>query len=245
MQEIHYLSESEEIDVDGPAIAVEDRDTLANAIRRKLAAQILAGEFRSQTRLDETEVAKRFCVSRTPVREALRQLDAAGLVELRPRLGAIVVPVDRERIGHAFEAAAELEAVAAFWAASRAQLFERKKLEKIYLENEKAQMDEDSERFATTNRHFHDHIGSMARNPILANAVAAVRVRTAPFQKAQYASAERMRALQKDHRKIFEAICFQDTENARLFMKQHILKSSFSALEEGQLTAFEELSAKQ
>ena len=244
MQELANLSESEGFGVDGPAIAVEDGDTLANAIRRKLAEQILAGQFRSHARLDETEVAKRFCVSRTPVREALRQLDAAGLVELRPRRGAIVVPVDRERIGHAFEAAAEMEALAAFWAASRAEVFERKNLEKIFLENERALRNEDSERFATTNRRFHDHIAAMARNPVLANAVAAVRVRTAPFQKAQYSSVERMRSSQWDHRRIFEAICFQEPDNARLFMKKHILKSSLSALDEGQLTAFEELSAK-
>lgn len=219
-------------------VAVENGDTLANAIRRRLADQILKGEFPQKGKLDEKELARQFSVSRTPIREALRQLDAAGLVEIRPRRGAIIVPIDKERIGYAFEAAAELEALAAHWAASRATLNERKELEKIHREGAEACKQNDPEWFATVNRHFHDKISELARNPSLAKTVVTVRVQTAPFQKAQFARHEIIEASQKEHEKITTAICFQDPESAKRHMKEHILRASLLALEESDLPEF-------
>ena len=216
----------------GPVIAVDGRDTLANAIRRRLADQILNGDFASDSRLDENELANQFGVSRTPVREALRQLDTAGLVELRPRRGAKIVPVDKERISYAFEAAAELEALTAYWAASRATLIEKKQLETLHLEGEKALEKNDPELFAKANRRFHHMISECARNPVLAKSVAGVRVQTAPFQKAQFARKEKISASQREHEQILTAICFQDPEAARQCMKEHILRASLLALEE-------------
>jgi len=216
----------------GPIITVEGSDTLANAIRRRLADQILNGEFPSESRLDENELASQFGVSRTPVREALRQLDTAGLVELRPRRGAKVVPINKERISFAFEAAAELEALSAYWAASRATLIERKQLETLHIEGESALKSNDSEQFANVNRRFHDMISEFARNPVLTEAVSAVRVQTAPFQKAQFARKEKIENSQKEHEQILTAICFQNPEKAKQNMKEHILRASLVALEE-------------
>ncbi len=213
-------------------ITVDAGDTLASAIRRRLADRIFNGEFPPKSKLDEKELAAQFGVSRTPIREALRQLDTAGLVEIRPRRGAIIVPVDKERLGYAFEAAAELEALAASWAAARATLIERKELEKFHLEGAQAFEQNDPERFAAVNRHFHDRISELARNPSLAEAVSAVRVQTAPFQKAQFTHYENMEASQKEHEQIIDAISFQDTETARRLMKEHIIRASLWVLEE-------------
>jgi DNA-binding GntR family transcriptional regulator len=215
-----------------PTIEVEKGDTLANAIRRQLADQIFNGEFPPNGKLDESELAARFGVSRTPIREALVQLDAAGLVEIRPRRGAVIVPIDKERIGHAFEAAAELEALAAGWAATRGTLIERKALERIHHEGSLACEQNDAEGFARINRHFHDKISEMARNPSLAEAVSTVRCHTAPFQKAQFARHEKIVASQHEHAQIVTAISFQDPETARRYMKEHILRASLWAIEE-------------
>jgi len=213
-------------------ISVENGDTLASVIRRRLADQILNGEFPPKSRLDEKVIASEFGVSRTPIREALRQLDSAGLVEIRPRRGAIIVPIDKERIGYAFETAAELEGLAASWAASRASLIERKDLEKIHLEGAEACRHNDHEWFATVNRRFHDRISELARNPSLAEVVSAVRVQTAPYQKAQFTHSENMEFSQKEHEQIIAAICFQDSNAAKRIMKEHIIRASLWALEE-------------
>jgi Transcriptional regulators len=82
----------------------------------QLAAEIVAGNFRPGTRLDEVAQSSRMGVSRTPLREAVRQLATLGLVENRPHRGVVVA----ERVGEAlFETLAELEAVCAGLAAER------------------------------------------------------------------------------------------------------------------------------
>src|SRR6187397_1665851 len=65
------------------------------------------------------EIVRRFSVSRTPVREALRQLVASGLVEARAHRGAVVAQPSLDRLTEMFEAMAELEALCAWFAAER------------------------------------------------------------------------------------------------------------------------------
>src|SRR6187200_2956055 len=78
-----------------------------------------AEELRLGSALDETDIARRFSVSRTPVREALRQLVASGLVESRAHRGAVVAQPSLDRLTEMFEAMAELEAICAGLAAER------------------------------------------------------------------------------------------------------------------------------
>src|SRR5580698_7195195 len=65
--------------------------TRAERLAGEIAASVLSGEFRPGLRLDENMLAKRYAVSRTPVREALRQLASTGLIDIKPRRGATVV----------------------------------------------------------------------------------------------------------------------------------------------------------
>lgn len=208
----------------------EAADTLGDVIRRKLADAILAGTFDLNQRLDEQELANRFGASRTPVREALRQLAAAGLVEIRPRRGAIVVPADPIRVGQSFEAAAELEALSAAWAAQRGSLLEKSELTDLGGACEAALEQDDPEAFAAANRNLHDKIAALAKNESLAAATRHVRVQTAPYQRAQFRSAPERRQSQTDHREIISAICEQDSEAAKRAMKKHILRASLLAL---------------
>lgn len=90
--------------------------TRAERVRLQLAAEIVAGDFRPGTRLDEVVQSNRMGVSRTPLREAVRQLATLGLVENRPHRGVVVA----DGVGQAlFETLTELEAVCAGLAAGR------------------------------------------------------------------------------------------------------------------------------
>ena len=82
------------------------RRTLAEELRLQLADEIVRGVLSPGAALDESELARRFAVSRTPVREAIRQLAAGGLVEARPHRGAVVARPDAERLIGMFEAMA-------------------------------------------------------------------------------------------------------------------------------------------
>ena len=75
---------------DGAGGPVEKGRTRADRLKDAIAEAILKGELAAGQRLDEVSVAQRFAVSRTPVREALKQLAAMELVDLRPHRGAVV-----------------------------------------------------------------------------------------------------------------------------------------------------------
>ncbi len=82
--------------------------TLAEELRLQLADEIVRGALAPGAALDETELARRFQVSRTPVREAIRQLAASGLIVSRPHRGSIVAQPSHEHLIGMFEAMAEL-----------------------------------------------------------------------------------------------------------------------------------------
>ena len=82
---------------------------LADDLYRRLEEEIFAGELAPGCRLDETKLAGRFGVSRTPVREALLQLASSGLIELRPRQGAVVAKITVQELLQMFEVMAELD----------------------------------------------------------------------------------------------------------------------------------------
>src|SRR5450759_3188162 len=103
--------------------------TRAEELRLQLADEIVRGALPPGAALDETDIAKRFNVSRTPVREALRQLAASGLVDARAHRGAVVARPSLDRLTGMFEAMAELEAICAGLAAERMPAVEGNRLE--------------------------------------------------------------------------------------------------------------------
>ncbi len=92
---------------------------LSEQLCEKIEEQIVTGALRPGARLDEQELAAEFGVSRTPIREALIQLASAGLVDTRPRRGAVVAEIEPHRLCEMFDVMAELEAMCARLAARR------------------------------------------------------------------------------------------------------------------------------
>src|ERR1700687_4059380 len=109
----------------------QDKITRAEELRLQLADEIVRGALPPGSALDETDVARRFNVSRTPVLEALRQLVASGLVDARAHRGAVVARPSIERLTGMFEAMGELEAVCASLAAERMMPADRHRLEAV------------------------------------------------------------------------------------------------------------------
>src|ERR1700760_4409686 len=92
---------------------------LSERLRESIEEEIATGKLLPGTRLDETELATRFGVSRTPIREAIKLLHGEGLIEHRPRRGAVVAQIGADRLVEMFEVMAELEAMCARLAARR------------------------------------------------------------------------------------------------------------------------------
>ncbi|MGY4600164.1 DNA-binding GntR family transcriptional regulator [Bradyrhizobium sp. GM22.5] len=142
--------------------------TRAEELRLQLADEIVRGALPPGAPLDETDIARRFSVSRTPVREALRQLVASGLVEARAHRGAVVAQPSFERLTGMFEAMAELEALCAGLAAERMSATERHGLEAIHEELRVLSYAGNPERFHEVNERFHNAIYAGSQNGYIA-----------------------------------------------------------------------------
>ena len=99
--------------------------SLRHQLVEQLGKEIEAGELPSGSRLDERSLSKRFGISRTPAREVLLQLSAAGLVKFVPRHGAVVLSVSPEETVSMLEVLVALEGEAAALATRRMEVFER------------------------------------------------------------------------------------------------------------------------
>ena len=135
-----------------------DKITRAEELRLQLADEIVRGALPPGAALDETDIARRFNVSRTPVREALRQLVASGLVDARAHRGALVARPSIERLTGMFEAMAELEALCAGLAAERMTPAERHRLEAVHMELRVLSHAGNPDRFHEVNERFHNTI---------------------------------------------------------------------------------------
>ena len=102
--------------------------TRSDRVRRRLADQIISGELKPGQQLDEKALAEAFNVSRTPVREALRQLAASELVDWRPHQSAVVATITIPKMVEMFEVMAEVEGFCGRLAARRMTPNERKDL---------------------------------------------------------------------------------------------------------------------
>lgn len=196
--------------------------TRAEGLRRQLADDIVRGALLPGAALDETEIAQRFAVSRTPVREALRQLAASGLVEARPHHGAVVARPSLERLSGMFEAMAELEALCAGFAAERMSPLERRALEAIHEELRLLSHGGHPERFHEVNERFHTAIYDGAHNGYIAEITLATRTRVQPFRRAQFRNLGRLAKSQAEHDRVVVAIMRGDRLGASEAMRGHI-----------------------
>jgi DNA-binding GntR family transcriptional regulator len=208
----------------GPAAraARADGRTLAESIRLQLADDIIRGFLAPGAILDETDLAKRFQVSRTPVREAIRQLAASGLVESRAHRGSVVAWPSHERLIGMFEVMAELEAMCAARAAARATPEQRRALAAVHEELRAMIQSGDPQRYHEINEAFHATIYAGAHNAYLAEITVGTRLRVGPFRRAQFRNLGRLAKSHAEHDAVVKAIMRGDRTGAAEAMRYHI-----------------------
>jgi DNA-binding GntR family transcriptional regulator len=199
-----------------------EKITRAEELRLQLADEIVQGVLPPGAPLDETDVARRFSVSRTPVREALRQLAASGLVETRAHRGAVVARPTLERLTGMFEAMAELEAICAGLAAERMTPVERHRLEAVHEELRVLSYAGNPDRFHEVNERFHNTIYAGSQNTYIAEMTLATRVRVQPFRRAQFRNLGRLAKSHAEHDRVVVAIMRGDKAGAEAAMRAHI-----------------------
>jgi DNA-binding GntR family transcriptional regulator len=198
------------------------RTTRADRLREALADDIISGKLDPGTRLDEHELARTFGVSRTPVREALRQLDATGLVETRPHRGVFVASLNPERLARLFEALAEVEGLCAGYAAIRMQPGQRRLLLEAHEACRQAMHETSTDIYHEANILFHDQVQRGSDNDFLHDSAVRLRQRLAPFSRAQFRTAGRLKRSFDEHDAVVTAIMRGDALMAQKTMRRHV-----------------------
>lgn len=191
-------------------------------LRDEIEQGIVTGEFRPGERLDEMQLAKRFGVSRTPVRETLMQLSAIGLVELRPRRGAIVVEHGPQRVYEMFEVMAELEGMAASLAARRLSERHGSALLAAHRQCETSAGQGDHDSYYYDNEIFHNAIYKASQSRFLAEQCATLHKRLRPYRRLQLRVRGRMQTSLAEHAEVVEAIVAGDAAAARERLRSHV-----------------------
>ena len=197
-------------------------ETRAESLRRSLEQQIVRGELRPGDRLDEVELAERFNVSRTPVREALHALAAAGLIEMRSRQGATVSTVSISMLLEMFQIMAELEGLCASFAARRANAAQRRNLQAIHERLVRVIQDDEPEAFYEVNREFHEAIYDASNSEFIAEQTLALRNRVSPYRRYVTFLPGRMTATLDEHERVLNAILTADSAGAQAAMRDHV-----------------------
>ncbi len=209
--------------------------THAERLRSELADDIVCGRLSPGTALDETSLAARFGVSRTPVREALRELAAAGLVVHRAHRGAVVTALTEDRLKEMFVVMAELEALAAGACAVAMSPSERQRLVDIHDHAESLVRRGDLLGYTDANDQFHGFLYEASHNSFLAETALSVRRRVSAFRRAQFRTLGRLTLSHEEHDRVVQAILRGDREAATREMRSHLesVRHSFIVFHDG------------
>lgn len=192
-----------------------------------IRSKIFDGEFKSGDRLKESELSRVCDVSRTPVREALRKLEADGLVRISPNSGAIVAQWSESDIQDIYSVRVRLEVLAASLAAERRTDADLVKLQacadEMKAASEVPSPHENDLEIARLNSDFHHLIIATARSRALA--AAASQVIEAPLMLRTFRRYEPQRLMRSvsDHLELVAAIRARDSALAGSLMGAHIL----------------------
>ncbi|MBS0505913.1 MAG: GntR family transcriptional regulator [Proteobacteria bacterium] len=195
--------------------------TIANRIQSLISEQIISGKFKPGTRLDERLLAQEFNVSRTPVREALRQLAARGLTRVLPMRGVVVMEISVKELSEILHAYCELEAMCARLAAESMTAMEKTELEYIHERSNEYVANGELDKYLEANRELHRLILEGVHNATISRMVGDMRGRLSPYRQYHPEETDRLAVSHDAHKDIVEAIVQGQGERAYLAMRAH------------------------
>lgn len=194
----------------------------------RLCEEIRSGKLPPGSRLRETEIAERLAVSRTPVREAIRRLEADGLVDHLPRSGAVVRKLEYPELMELYEMRTVLEGTAARLAARAASPVELEEL--VAINDEMRAAAGRPEVVIGLNRQFHKLLLDAARNRFLLRAMATVENTLLILGSSSMAMPDRAREAVDEHREVLDSLLARDGAGAEAAMRRHMERAQFARL---------------
>ncbi|QOR39971.1 GntR family transcriptional regulator [Billgrantia diversa] len=195
----------------------------AQRLRDSLENAIINGRLAPGERLDPEALGREFNVSRTPVREAIQQLVASGLVTVTPKKGTFVARVGIDQLIEMFEVMAELEGMCGRLAARRINDAELAELRGALERCEAAALAGDTDEYYYENEAFHDCIYRASHNGFLLGEARQLKQRLKPYRRLQLQVRQRMHSSLREHRAVVAAIEAGDPEAAEHALRDHVL----------------------
>jgi DNA-binding GntR family transcriptional regulator len=210
-----------------PALApLGDTSTFADRAYLALKDVIVSLDVYSQSgevRLDERQLAQDLGVSRTPVREAMAQLEREGFVRSVPRRGIYVVRKTKQEVIELIEAWAALESMAARLMTTVADESEIATLRKMFAKFENGELHARLDEYSEVNIEFHQSIIRMSRNTVLINLAENLFTHMRMIRRQTIGEEDRADRSIRDHLNIIQALEARDTERAENLVRAHAL----------------------
>jgi DNA-binding GntR family transcriptional regulator len=212
-----------------PRVAVEPIGSLESFKSRAYAAlkdAIVAMDVyrsRDDIRLDERQLALDFGISRTPVREAIAQLEREGFVRAVPRRGIYVVRKTKREVIELITAWAALEGMAARLITENASAEEIASLRKMFTKFENGELHARLDEYSDVNIEFHQSIIRMSRNGVLISLAENLFTHMRMIRRKTIGEQDRAARSIRDHMTIIEALEARDTVRAEALVRDHAL----------------------
>jgi len=200
---------------------------LVDQISEWLTGAILDGTIKEGDKLIETRLQEQFGISRSPIREAFRELAKKGLVVILPRKGAFVKKVTRNDIEEQFPVRAVLEGLAARLAFERMKAEDLEEIEKTSRKMEKAAAGDDVKGYWRYHHLFHDQLIEVSKNRLLIDTLQKIRIQSLMYKVANLYYKEDLKGALELHKKMLNLIKDRKTDPQYIedFVRGHIEKA--------------------
>jgi DNA-binding GntR family transcriptional regulator len=178
----------------------------------------------AELRLDERDLSQRFGVSRTPLREALAQLDSEGLVRIVARRGIFIVRKTKTEILHMITVWAALESMAARLATQQAEAGEIARLHTLVDQFSQDEVARKMGEYSEANIKFHQAIIGLGKCPLIVEITNELFFHMRAIRQRTIFEQDRAKRSIVDHKEIVEALEARDTERAERLVREHTLR---------------------
>lgn len=203
----------------------EDSYSLSGRVFHKIREDILSGKYKRDETLKEKTIGDELGVSRTPVREALRQLELEGLVTIIPNKGASVVGISKDDIKDIYEIRARLEGLCAKRAAKNVTTDQIAELEEnIYLVDFHSSKENYAQVLELDNK-FHEILYEASLSKMLKHELSAFHHYVERVRKITLSMPERVTKSNDEHRMIVEALKNHNEDEAETLATTHMLNT--------------------
>ena len=200
-----------------------DKYSLRGQVFQEIREDILKGKFKENEEFREATLGKELGVSRTPVREALRQLELEGLVHIIPNKGAYVTGITEKDVHDIYMTRSMLEGLCARWAAEHISEEQIQEMEEVLLLTEYHLDRGNAEQLAELDGKFHEVLYDASQSRILRHILSDFHKYVQVARKRSVKKEDRAKKSLEEHREILNALRTGDADRAEELAHIHIL----------------------